>query len=131
MAKAKKSKKAKAKKSKKKTRAASAPSRSRKAKKAKKTTKRAKTPARKAKKSPARKASKKPRKQSRPKPQMGEGNYAASRSFLKDQSDFVNRNQDKIPAMGKAAEQAMDGSEGADLRAAEDEARAHSKADGQ
>ena len=47
--------------------------------------------------------------------------YVRSRSMLIDAGH----------AMGKAAEQAMEGSEGADLRAAEDEARGHSKAEGQ
>ena len=77
----------------------------------------------KAKKAPARikKAIKKaaPKKK---KPFMGEGNYAASRAFDKDQTNFVKRNKAKIPAMGKAAEAALDGPEGDNLRAAEQEA---------
>src|ERR1700761_5239911 len=78
---------------------------------------------RKAASKPAKKAvKKKPAKQT-----VGEGDYAASRSFLKDQADFVKRNQDKIPAMGKAAEQALEGPEGAALRAAEEEAKNHAK----
>jgi|GEM_PF-747295 len=55
----------------------------------------------------------------------GEGDYQASRSFLKDQADFVKKNKARIPAMGKAAERALDGREGASLRAAETEARKH------
>jgi len=86
------------------------------AKKAKKTAKKA---ARKAvkksvkaavKKAPARKAKKK---------NMGEGDYAASRAFDKDQTGFVAKNKAKILGMGKAAEAALDGPEGAGLRDAE------------
>ncbi len=51
---------------------------------------------------------------------VGEGDYAASRSFDKAQSSFVKRNESKIPAMGKAAEKALEGPEGASLRAAEE-----------
>ena len=80
-----------------------------------------------AKKTPARKPTKKTTKKTAPKQTMGEGNYEASRSFLKDQSDFVKRNQANIPAMGKSAEAALEGPEGDGLRAAEDEARSHSK----
>jgi adenylate kinase len=58
---------------------------------------------------------------------VGEGDYAASRSFLGDQAKFVKKNKAKIPAMGKAAEAALDGPEGASLRAAEAEAAGHSK----
>jgi hypothetical protein len=53
---------------------------------------------------------------------VGEGDYAASRKFDKDQAGFVKRNKAKIPAMGKAAEAALDGPEGDSLRAAEQEA---------
>ena len=61
----------------------------------------------------------------------GEGDYAASRKFLKDQSGFVERNQDRIGAMGREAGEAMEGSEGASLRAAENEARSRSHAEGE
>jgi hypothetical protein len=132
MAKAKKSKakKSKAKKSK--------------AKKAKKTAKRAAAASsRKAKKSKAAKraaprkaATKKvakPAKKAAPKKKkqvMGEGDYEASRKFLKDEAGFVKRHKADIPQMGKDAEAAMDGPQGAELRAAEDEARNHSRAPG-
>jgi hypothetical protein len=62
---------------------------------------------------------------------VGEGDYQASRSFLKDQADFVKRHSSEIPGMGKDAEAALDGPEGGQLRAAEDEARGHSKAGGE
>ena len=135
MAKAKKSKarKSKAKKSK--------------TKKAKKSVRRAaaasrgKTKKAKAKKSKARKAKKVARKAAKPKTKVakkaapkkkkqivGEGDYQASRSFLKDEAAFVKRHSAEIPAMGKAAEAALDGPEGGSLRAAEEEARSHSKA---
>jgi hypothetical protein len=135
MAKAKKSKakKSKAKKSK--------------AKKAKKSVRRVATASRgktrktKAKKSKARKVKKAARKVAKPKAKIakkaapkkkkqivGEGDYQASRSFLKDEANFVKRHSAEIPAMGKEAEAALEGPEGAALRAAEDEARSHSKA---
>jgi hypothetical protein len=56
---------------------------------------------------------------------LGEGNYTASRNFREKETAFVQRNKSKIPAMGKAAEKALEGPEGADLRAAEAEARSH------
>ncbi len=61
---------------------------------------------------------------------VGEGDYQASRSFLKDQSNFVKRHSSEIPQMGKAAEAALEGPQGGELRAAEEEARSHSKAPG-
>src|SRR5437588_189596 len=86
----------------------------------------AKKPAKKAKKVPAKKA--KSKKAKRPaKKTAGEGDYAASRAFLKDQSGFVGKNKAKIPAMGKAAEQALEGPEGAALREAEATAAARSR----
>ena len=60
---------------------------------------------------------------------VGEGDYAASRAFLKDQSSFVQKNRAKIPALGKAAKAALEGAEGPALLAAEAEARSHSKGD--
>jgi DnaK suppressor protein len=89
-----------------------------KTKKTKKTTKKSI-----AKKSPA-KASKAARKPAPKKKKqiVGEGDYAASRKFDKDQAGFVKRNKAKIPALGKAAEAALDGPEGDSLRAAEQEA---------
>lgn len=136
MAKAKKSKakkskakksrtsKTKAKKTKKAVKRAAAAS-SRKAKKSK-APKRA-APKKAAKKSakPAKKAAPKMKKQA-----MGEGNYEASRKFLKDQAGFVKRHKAEVPQMGKEAEAAMDGPQGGELRAAEQEAMSHSKAPG-
>ena len=58
---------------------------------------------------------------------VGEGDYAASKSFLKDQSSFVERNKTNIPAMGQAAEKALDGPEGDALRAAEADGLARSR----
>ncbi len=112
-AKPKKAKKAAAKKSKKSSKkAAKKP-----AKKAKKSVKAA------AKKAPAKKAKKAPAK----KKIIGEGDYQASRAFLKDQSGFVAKNKAKIPALGKAAEAALDGPQGDALRDAEATAAARSR----
>ena len=109
-----------------------------------------KAPARKAKskvKSKAKKAAKKPTKKSgkavkaarkpaarkpakkaaKKKQIVGEGDYQASRTFLKDQSDFVKKNKSSIPAMGKDAGRALEGPEGDSLRQAEAEAASHSR----
>jgi hypothetical protein len=115
---------------KKKAKRAAKPKKAKKAaarKSTKKSKKAAKQPAKKkvkavARKAPARKAAKKPSKKT-----IGEGDYAASRAFLKDQSGFVGKNKAKIPAMGKEAEKALEGPEGASLREAEATAAARSR----
>jgi hypothetical protein len=78
-----------------------------------------------ARKAPAKKA--KAKKAPAKKKTIGEGDYAASRAFLKDQSGFVAKNKAKIPAMGKAAEAALDGPQGDALREAEAIAAARSR----
>jgi hypothetical protein len=85
-------------------------------KSAKKTAKAAKATAKKARKIPARK-----------KKTAGEGDYAASRKFLKDQSSFVEKNKAQIAAMGEAAEKDLEGPEGNALRDAEARAAARSR----
>jgi hypothetical protein len=86
-----------------------------------KRTKKAKRPAKKAAPAKAKKSAKKaaPKKKQQI---VGEGDYAASRAFDKDQANFVKRNKAKIPALGKEAEKALEGPEGDSLRAAEQEA---------
>ena len=109
--------------------------------KAKTSAKTAKRPAKKAAKPPAKKAKaavkkaaarKAPVRKAKPAPKkkkqiVGEGDYAASRAFLKDQSGFVEKNKAAIPAMGKAAEKALEGPEGGSLRDAEAMAAARSR----
>src|SRR6186713_3206226 len=99
-------------------------------KKAKKAVKKTKAAAKKSKKA-SRKAAKKParkaKKASAKKKIIGEGDYQASRTFLKDQSGFVAKNKAKIPAMGKAAEAALEGPQGDALREAEATAAARSR----
>ena len=108
------------------------------ARKAKASAKKAKRPAKKAAKRPAKKAKAKaaakkvPARKAKPAPKkkkqiVGEGDYAASRAFLKDQSGFVEKNKAAIPAMGKAAEKALEGPEGDSLREAEATAAARSR----
>jgi hypothetical protein len=135
-------KKRKAKKAKAVRKAKRAPARKTKApRKAKKSAKKVKRPARKAAKRPAKKAKaaarkaptrKAPARKAKPaakkkKQIVGEGDYAASRAFLKDQSGFVEKNKGAIPAMGKAAEKALEGPEGDSLRDAEATAAARSR----
>jgi hypothetical protein len=127
-------KKRKAKKAKAVRKAKRAPARKAKAsaKKAKRPAKKAaKRPAKKAKaaarKAPARKAPARKPAAKKKKQIVGEGDYAASRAFLKDQSGFVEKNRAAIPAMGKAAEKALEGPEGDSLREAEATALARSR----
>lgn len=107
---------------KKSVKAAKARPAAKKAKKVKKTAKKA--PARKAApaRKPARKKAVKKKKQI-----VGEGDYAATRAFDKDQAGFVTKNKSRIAAMGQAAEKALDGPEGDSLRAAEATAAARSR----
>ena len=58
----------------------------------------------------------------------GEGNYSAARRFDALEREFVEKNRQKIPGMGKEAEDALDGPEGDELRKAEDRARSRSHA---
>jgi hypothetical protein len=58
---------------------------------------------------------------------VGEGDYQASRTFLKDQSGFVKANKARIPELGKEAERALEGPEGDALRQAEATAAARSR----
>src|ERR1700709_2636536 len=95
-----------------------------------------KAPARKAKAAPKKKAKKKSwvtkavasvsklvtgkkAKKAPAKREIGEGNYAASKRFRDKEEAFIKANKAKIPAMAKAAETALDGPEGDELRAAE------------
>ena len=111
---------------------------SKKAKKAKKTTRKAARKAAKkskkktvkaARKAAPQKATKKAAKKAAKKKKqiVGEGDYQASRTFLKDQSGFVKKNKDKIPELGKEAEAALEGPQGDALREAEATAAARSR----
>ena len=96
----------------------------------KKSKKAAKKPAKKAKKTAkaaVKKAPAKKAKRTTKAKKIGEGDYAASRRFLKDEAGFVEKNRANIPAMGKDAEKALDGPEGAALRDAEATAAARSR----
>ena len=91
-----------------------------------------KAPARKAAKksvkAPAKaKATKKKAPAKKKKQIVGEGDYAATRAFDRDQASFVKKNKGKIAAMGKDAEAALDGPEGDALRAAEATAAGRSR----
>ena len=99
------------------------------AKKSKKKTVKAarKAAPRKAAKKPALKKAAKPAKKAKKKQIVGEGDYQASRAFLKDQSGFVKKNKDKIPELGKEAEAALEGPQGDALREAEATAAARSR----
>ncbi|MBL6939035.1 MAG: hypothetical protein ISS15_18360 [Alphaproteobacteria bacterium] len=126
--KAKKAKKAPARKAKRKLAKAArrAPAKKKAAKRvtksAKKAPKRAsakKTPAKKAVKKTAVKSSRSASKE------FGEGNYKAAHRFGKAQESFVHAHKSDIPAMGHKAEAALEGPEGKELAAAEEEAKGH------
>ena len=57
--------------------------------------------------------------------EFGEGNYRASQRFGEQQETFVRKNKGRIPALGKQAEAALQGPEGKELRAAEENAAKH------
>ena len=122
-------KKAPAKKAVKKTAAKKATKKSAKKTTAKKSPAKKKTVKAAAKKAPARKApAKKTAKKATKKKQIvGEGDYAATRKFDKDQASFVEKNKANIPALAKEAEKALDGPEGDSLREAEATAAARSR----
>src|ERR1044072_9141262 len=54
----------------------------------------------------------------------GEGSYTATRNFDTSQQAFIRKNRGKIGKLGKDAEAALEGPEGASLRAAEKKAGA-------
>jgi hypothetical protein len=51
--------------------------------------------------------------------EAGEGNYAATKRFRDKEEAFIKANKKTIPKLAKAAEAALDGPEGNELRAAE------------
>jgi hypothetical protein len=53
----------------------------------------------------------------------GEGNYSASRRFRQKEESFIKRMGKKIAGLGQNARHAVEGSEGAELQAAEAESR--------
>lgn len=57
----------------------------------------------------------------------GEGNYAASRDYDKRVEKFVSEKKSEIPKYAKDAEKALEGSEGAKLRAAEEKGKAKAR----
>ena len=71
----------------------------------------------KVKKAPAKKARKAPAKKK--KLIVGEGDYAASERFDKEETSFVRKNKAKIADLGEAAKKALEGPEGDALRDAE------------
>ena len=75
----------------------------------------------------ARKAVKAKRSAKRASPLEGEGSYTAARNYDHAQEEFVAHNRGKIAQMGKAAEDALEGPEGEELREAEREGRAKAR----
>ena len=78
-----------------------------------------------AKRPAAKKAVKKAKKKTTRRGEYGEGNYKASKRFRTAEEGFIAKNRSKIPGMAKAAEAALEGPEGDELRAAEASTAAH------
>jgi hypothetical protein len=57
----------------------------------------------------------------------GEGNYEAARDYDKRTEKFISEKKSKIPKYAKAAEKAIEGPEGAELRAAEEKGKAKAR----
>lgn len=58
----------------------------------------------------------------------GEGNYTAARNFRESEEKFVAKNKDKIPGLGREAQEMYDSPQGRDLKQAEKRAKSHSHA---
>lgn len=58
-----------------------------------------------------------------PESERGEGNYKASKDYDERSEKFVEKNRDKLSEMAREAADALDGSEGDELREAEQEGR--------
>jgi len=101
--------------------------------KAKKSSKKARSPAkakrRVAAKKPvkAKKVGKAKRSAKRTSPLEGEGSYTAARNYDKGTERFIAKNKSKISGMAHDAEAALEGAEGNELRAAEDEGRSKAR----
>jgi len=59
--------------------------------------------------------------------EFGEGNYKASREYDEAQADFA-KDKAKVEKGARDAEQALDGPEADELKAAEEEGKSHAKA---
>ena len=58
---------------------------------------------------------------------QGEGDYEGARDYDKRVEGFVKKNKDKIPSYAKNAEKALEGSEGASLRKAEEKGKSKAR----
>lgn len=60
--------------------------------------------------------------------EFGEGNYKASRQYNKETTEFASSHSDEeIAKTARDAAKALDGDEGAELKAAEAEGKSHAK----
>ena len=58
---------------------------------------------------------------------QGEGDYESARVYKKDIDSFVAGHKDEIPGMAKAAEDALEGSEGEELKRAEEKGKSKAR----
>jgi len=62
-----------------------------------------------------------------PESERGEGNYKASKDYDERSEKFVDKNRDKLAEIAREAADALDGSEGEELREAEKEGLSHAR----
>jgi hypothetical protein len=60
-------------------------------------------------------------------PVQGEGDYKAARDYKRDIDKFVQKKGSEIPNLAKAAEEAVEGPEGADLEKAEQKGKSKAR----
>lgn len=59
--------------------------------------------------------------------EIGEGSYAGTRDYNERTRKFLDEKGDKVEELAEDAAEALDGSEGEELREAEAEGKAHAK----
>jgi hypothetical protein len=59
--------------------------------------------------------------------EKGEGNYKATKDYDERTKRFLDREGNKVEGLAEDAAEALDGSEGDELRRAEDEGKSHAK----
>jgi hypothetical protein len=59
--------------------------------------------------------------------EKGEGNYKASKDYKERTERFLDKNGERIDDLARDAAEAVDGSEGDELRKAEEEGKSHAR----
>jgi hypothetical protein len=58
---------------------------------------------------------------------QGEGDYRSARTYKRDIDQFMNKKGGQIPGMAKDAEDALEGSEGEELKKAEEKGKSKAR----